>query len=234
MHTKNLTPTLVFQMLISLFVLTLGSSCEGKFTNQPTIQHNQQTNLQKFLEACNKKDEEKLMQLIVTPGSMKEFNANQVAQILHAAHINGLQTIYKMLIVALRRDCPAVLAQLIQDQNSIKKKEEPKNISNQQKATPKVQLPTDNYGRTPLYTACEQGHFEVVKQFLVHGVDANQPEDLMPLHIACEKGYGNIVQLLIEHGAKINQEDVDIARQNGHQSIVDLLNKYQEKQVTIN
>jgi hypothetical protein len=45
---KNFIHTFVFQILISLFVLTLGSSCGGSLTNQPTIQSNQQTKLQAF------------------------------------------------------------------------------------------------------------------------------------------------------------------------------------------
>ncbi len=161
---------------------------------------------------------------------MKGFNANQVTQILYAAHINGLTTIYKMLQVALRRDCPAILEQLKQEQKAvIKKKEETKASA--------VINQLDHAGCTALYIACEQGHLTLVKKFLKFDhidIDLRNGDGQTPLNIACEKGYLDIVKLLIEHGAKINQEDVDIARQKGHQAIVNLLIEYQKKQVAIN
>jgi hypothetical protein len=234
MNTKNFARTFIFRVLISLFGLTLGSSCDGgRDLNQPTIQ-SKQPRLQKLLDACGNRKEMELFGLTVAKGSMQGFTCDDILNLFSTAQQNGLGTMIPYMQVACRRDCLEEYNKFLQEVDKVKKQEEIKKKANEQKTKPKMQLKVDNEGRTPLYTACEQGHFDIVKQFLDHGVDVNQPENLMPLHIACEKGYLKIVQLLIEHGAEINQEDVEIARQEGHQAIANLLIEYQKKQVTIN
>jgi ankyrin repeat protein len=235
MHTKNFKHTFVSQILISLFVLTLGSSCGvGNNPNQTTIHSNQQTKLQTLLTACNSKNEEKLLGLILPKGAMNGFTCDDILNLFSTAEKNNLGKMIPYMQVACRRDCSEAYKQFLQMVDQVKKSEEIKKKANQQETKSKIQFPTDSYGRTPFYTACEQGHVDIVKQFVDHGADVNQPEGLMPLHIACEKGYLDIVQLLVEHGAEIHQEDMDIARQKGHQAIVNLLTEYQKKQVAIN
>lgn len=242
MSTKNFARTFVFQILTSLFVLTLSSSCGGSNLN-PSIVQSKQTRLQKLLDACNnttdsenngKNKSEVILGMILPSGALNGFTYDDILGLFSTAEQNGLGNMIKYMQVACRRDCLAEYNKFLQEVDKVKKSEEAKKKANQQETKPKMQLRTDNYGRTPLYTACEQGHFDIVKQFLDHGADVNQPEDLMPLHIACEKGYLKIVQLLIENGAEINQEDVEIARKEGHQAIVTLLNKHQKEQVVIN
>ncbi|CAC5415484.1 unnamed protein product [Mytilus coruscus] len=94
----------------------------------------------------------------------------------------------------------------------------------------------DNYGRSALYVASEQGHFEIV-QILI----ANKPVEAdialcdnnktTPLHMACEEGHKNIAEYLIENGADISACDMDgcsslhMACASGKKEIVELLLK---------
>ncbi|CAF1612842.1 unnamed protein product, partial [Didymodactylos carnosus] len=70
-------------------------------------------------------------------------------------------------------------------------------------------------GATPLYTATEEGHFEVVELLVRNGADINlspqgtvakelRIENQTPLLIACMKNFENIIKFLIENGANVN------------------------------
>ena len=52
-------------------------------------------------------------------------------------------------------------------------------------------------------TACENGHFEIIKWLITHGAatDVTRPswKGKTPMDIACEKGHLNIVQHFIHH-----------------------------------
>ncbi|KUL85866.1 hypothetical protein ZTR_07323 [Talaromyces verruculosus] len=63
----------------------------------------------------------------------------------------------------------------------------------------------DNYGRTPLYWAVNNGHREMVELLLEHGARVNFKDRSMltALHIAVIGQNRDIVRVLLEHGARI-------------------------------
>ncbi|WZH49579.1 ankyrin repeat protein [Fusarium acuminatum] len=66
-------------------------------------------------------------------------------------------------------------------------------------------LRKDNYGRTPLSWAVNQGHREMVELLLDHGAHANYKDRSMltPLHIAVTGQHKDVVSVLLEHGARL-------------------------------
>ncbi|KAG3111579.1 hypothetical protein PI125_g9001 [Phytophthora idaei] len=67
----------------------------------------------------------------------------------------------------------------------------------------------DADGRTPLMSASEHGHTEVVAILLEKGANSNDqlPNGFSALHIACENGHTGVVQLLLDRGASIDMID---------------------------
>lgn len=63
----------------------------------------------------------------------------------------------------------------------------------------------DNYGRTPLSWAVDQGHREMVELLLDHGARINFKDRSMltALHIAVTGQHRKVVSVLLEHGARI-------------------------------
>ncbi|KAJ5776456.1 uncharacterized protein N7511_001467 [Penicillium nucicola] len=63
----------------------------------------------------------------------------------------------------------------------------------------------DNYGRTPLSWAVNQGHREMVELLLDHGARVNFKDRSMltALHIAVTGQYRDVVSVLLEHGAHL-------------------------------
>ncbi|KAI1052300.1 hypothetical protein LB507_007582 [Fusarium sp. FIESC RH6] len=61
----------------------------------------------------------------------------------------------------------------------------------------------DNYGRTPLSWAVNQGHRDMVELLLDHGARVNYRDRSMltPLHIAVTGQHKDVVSILLEHGA---------------------------------
>ena len=59
-----------------------------------------------------------------------------------------------------------------------------------------------------LRQAARQGHWNVVKLLLEHGVDVNAPDKQngYPLEAAALNGHLNIIELLLEHGADVNAQ----------------------------
>ena len=86
---------------------------------------------------------------------------------------------------------------------------------------------------TPLYTAAEQGHVEVVRALLEDGAItdvATEPRGFTPLYAAAANGYVAVVNTLVQGGADVNQEEsrhgatpLYIAAQNGHVQVVEIL-----------
>ena len=93
----------------------------------------------------------------------------------------------------------------------------------------------DNFGRTPLFSACSSGHFSVVNYLISKGANIKLIDDQgnTPLYYACRGGNLRIVELLISKGADIYQTNKsrrspwEIAAENGHLQIIrTLIEKY--------
>ena len=90
----------------------------------------------------------------------------------------------------------------------------------------------DQYYRTPLHIAVEQGHSPVVSLLLEQGSDIEYREASLfatPLHIAARNGYENICKILLDHKARINARNrfqstpLTEAARGGHSDVVKLL-----------
>lgn len=84
---------------------------------------------------------------------------------------------------------------------------------------------------SPLYVACQEGHYSTVQLLLSNGADINVRDNdgSSPLSIACHEGFTSTVQLLMSKGATINLLDNDrtsplfLACQEGQLDTVQLL-----------
>ncbi|CAE7294347.1 ANKRD50 [Symbiodinium natans] len=95
----------------------------------------------------------------------------------------------------------------------------------------------DDYGRTPLWFAAENGEFSIVNLLLFAGADKNKATDSgqTPLWIAASRGHLNTVQLLMMACADREKTDENdlcpaaVAEQNGHPDIGQLLRTWQRE-----
>jgi hypothetical protein len=88
-----------------------------------------------------------------------------------------------------------------------------------------------NYGYSPLYFASRYGHVEVVDILIKNGAIVNEDHkdhttEFTPLFAASQNGHKKVVQLLLSKGATIEEETIDIAKDEGHTKIVEILEKW--------
>jgi tetratricopeptide (TPR) repeat protein len=90
----------------------------------------------------------------------------------------------------------------------------------------------DNYGRTPLHWAAEDGKKEVAELLISKGADVNAKDnyDLTPLYRAVAYGNKEVAELLISKGADVDAKfakygwtPLHQAAQNGNKEIIELL-----------
>ena len=67
----------------------------------------------------------------------------------------------------------------------------------------------DQYGKTPLHCAAENGHEKIIQLLLEQDVDVNTADKIgrTPLHWAAEEGHAQVVKLLLEKGVNVNAAD---------------------------
>ena len=87
------------------------------------------------------------------------------------------------------------------------------------------------YGYSPLYFASRYGHVEVVDILIKNGAIVNEDHkdhttEFTPLFVASKYGNKKVVQLLLSKGATIDEETIDIAEDEGHTKIVEILEKW--------
>lgn len=83
----------------------------------------------------------------------------------------------------------------------------------------------DRNGISPLYFTSKYGHLEVVEMLIKNGaiVNIDTIQEFTPLYAACEKGHEEVVKFLLSKGATIHEETIEIAEDNGHDKIVNIL-----------
>ena len=89
----------------------------------------------------------------------------------------------------------------------------------------------DEYGRTPLWLACQKGRVDAARSLLAEGaeVDRARWNGWTPLFIACQNGHVDAARLLLDKGAdvhkasKSNRTPLHEASYNGHTDVVRLL-----------
>ena len=90
-------------------------------------------------------------------------------------------------------------------------------------------------GRTSLFVACREGHVDAAQLLLDKGADVNKANSggATPLFIACQEGHVDAARLLLDNGADVNRArenatPLAISKQQGHSSIVALLEEHQK------
>lgn len=91
--------------------------------------------------------------------------------------------------------------------------------------------PTENFGKTPLCLASENGHVDMVRLLLDSRGDpeVHFRDGMGPLHFAAQWGFADVLRLLIDSKANIEAEDEDLNRplhfaaQNGRLEAVQVL-----------
>ncbi len=98
-------------------------------------------------------------------------------------------------------------------------------------ADPKLLNATDNYGRTPLIWAAQNGHIETVMLLLEKGAVVDGKRDLGSgaLRRTVQRGHLEVAKVLLEKGAAVDTKDnqgntpLSIAAENGYIELVELL-----------
>ena len=95
----------------------------------------------------------------------------------------------------------------------------------------KLETKNDEYGKTPLLWAAEEGHEAVVALLLEKGaeLDSKSKSGRTPLSLAAGRGREAVVALLLEKGAELDSKDrygqtsLSLAAEEGHEAVVALL-----------
>lgn len=85
-----------------------------------------------------------------------------------------------------------------------------------------------------LHAAVAQNNLQICQMLTNHGIDVNisQMKKITPLHASVHRGNLEITRLLLEHGAQVTfknddgNDALDIAKAEGHQNMLDLLNTF--------
>ena len=89
----------------------------------------------------------------------------------------------------------------------------------------------DQWGRTPLFIACQNGRVDAARSLLEEGaeVDRAMQDGATPLYAACENGYLDAARLLLDNGSEVDKADdhgwtpLYAACEHGHVDTVRLL-----------
>jgi ankyrin repeat protein len=88
----------------------------------------------------------------------------------------------------------------------------------------------DRSGKSPIYYATYNGHYDMVKLLISYGEDVTQMIlGTTLLHLAAEKGHVDVVELLIEKGAVLNahnaqgESPLDVAINHGQKKVANLI-----------
>jgi ankyrin repeat protein len=194
MSTKNFTRASVFEILILLFVLTLGSSCgESKPRSISTDSY--------FNNAHPPSDEDSYGSY---SDSVEDIDDSGSTPLHYACELHHLKVV----------DKHSKIVDMVDQARQLIKKGANINLANKAGYTPLyivcengglkiAQLlvdngaminSIDNEGHTPLYVACKNGHLTIVKLLIEKGATINQQD----VDIARQKDHQAIVSLLSE------------------------------------
>uniref|UniRef100_A0A7S1KMJ9 Uncharacterized protein n=1 Tax=Percolomonas cosmopolitus TaxID=63605 RepID=A0A7S1KMJ9_9EUKA len=89
-------------------------------------------------------------------------------------------------------------------------------------------------GVSPLWIACQEGHYEIAHELVISGSDINEPcnTGATPLLVAAQYGHAQIVRFLLENGANVNARQntketaLMLASEEGHAEVVQELLTY--------
>lgn len=100
----------------------------------------------------------------------------------------------------------------------------------------------DRYGKSSVHYACERGNAKIVRVLII-GREANvhiqDNTEKTPLHYAAAGGHTQVCLLLLEQGALLYLLDsdgntaVDLARDNGHDTLAETLHVAQQNQLAV-
>ena len=88
----------------------------------------------------------------------------------------------------------------------------------------------DRSGKSPIYYATHNGHYDMVKLLISYGEDVTQMiQGTTLLHLAAEKGHADVVELLIEKGAVLSahnaqgESPLDVAINYGQKEVANII-----------
>ena len=89
----------------------------------------------------------------------------------------------------------------------------------------------DEYGKTPIHNAADNGDSNMVDYLIVNGAEVNVPDQRgwTPIHFAVYEGHTEVAKCLIEKGATVDAitnggaTPLYVASQNGHNEVAKFL-----------